>query len=1581
MQDAQAHEAGERVGEVCGSGAGKGTMNDAVNLAQKLDISRKELLDLGLRNSLLSFKPSARSLEVVDELATEVYRTLVTDSKSMSFLALPDSAADEAEQFDELEIDFDELHGESSSSEGLASRHTDTRLQTRRTADVLQRSLLKIHTEARGFIEEQGINVLYLAVGFLEWFEDDNAQTPRKAPLVLLPVDITRGSAAEAFKIAYNGEDLEPNLSLEAKLKSEFGIVLPTFPEDGLDPATYYDEVEDAISAKARWQVHPNEMHLGFFSFGKFRMYKDLDPAIWPEDQALIDHEVISALLGEGFPEVEPRFHEGEHLDDHIDPAEIHFVKDADSTQTIAALEVMTGKHMVIQGPPGTGKSQTITNIIAECIGQNKTVLFVAEKMAALEVVKRRLDEVHIGDAVLELHSHKSNKKAVIEELGRTLNLGKPVVDSSEDDLNALRQSRDKLNAYCREANEPVLNSGVSFVDALGYCLQIRKQWNELPRFDFESMKSWSPSDFRTKLDLVQEVADHIGQHGRPADNPFFASERRSFSPANQANLSDYLARGKEDVEKLQLIAGRLAKRLGLSLPMSLAQCRAVARAAQRAFEAPHLTDVAIARDEWQKRRDDIRALLAAGQSITLVRFELKDVLIEPVWKADLLQARQAFIAYGGKWWRIFNGAYRRAKKELLGYCKSALPGDDAACLAVIDKVLECQTNQASFDKTSALGQTLFGSQWQGIESDWEVLKLVSDWIISLYDAIGEGEVPDDIVAFLSGEITREGLDTEAAMLVRHADKVEKRLRELHKALEIKDADVETLGLAEMVEQLGAWHEHLDDMYQQVRYRQLQDQLTGAELVQLIEPANGWMLPGNALVDAVKLTFYEGLVNDAYEHRQAIKLFDRTAHLAQIDRFRELDQLQMMHAQGRLALKHFDAIPRLSGSGQVGVINNELNKKRRHLPIRKLIKQAGLAIQQFKPVFMMSPMSIAQYLEPGAVSFDVVIFDEASQVKTVDAFGAISRGKQVVVVGDTKQMPPTDFFGRGYEGDEEEDSATGDIESVLGLFLARGAPQSMLQWHYRSRHESLIAVSNYEFYENRLVVFPSSGSNPSATGLHFHHLPDTVYDRGKSRTNREEARAVAEAVMEHARHLPEMTLGVVAFSTAQRDSILFHLDQLRRADDSGEAFFADHAEEPFFVKNLENVQGDERDVIMISIGYGKDANGRVSPSFGPVNREGGQRRLNVLISRAKQVMHVFANFTGDDLAVTSTSPFGVRALRHFLKYAQDRKLEIPIETGKAPDSPFEEEVIAALRAEGFDVEPQVGTAGYFIDLAVRDPNRPGAYLLAIECDGAAYHSSLSARDRDRLRQAVLEGLGWRFHRIWSTDWFRNPTTEVARIREAIESAKKAVKVPPPRVAPPSSPVIKRAADSAQADEASVLEYEKATLQPFTKTELHETDQTILVRMITHVVQHEAPVHIDQVTRRLMEAFGITRSGTRVQRAIREAVNAGSNKKQFRPIFDFLYRQDQTEFPFRHRANLETAERKAQYVAPEEWDTAIRQVVGHAIDIEKSDLISDVLNLLGFKRATAQSAEFVEKRIHELERKQVLEVRDGRCRVV
>lgn len=469
--------------------------------------------------------------------------------------------------------------------------------------------------------------------------------------------------------------------------------------------------------------------------------------------------------------------------------------------------------------------------------------------------------------------------------------------------------------------------------------------------------------------------------------------------------------------------------------------------------------------------------------------------------------------------------------------------------------------------------------------------------------------------------------------------------------------------------------------------------------------------------------------------------------------------------------------------------------------------------------------------------------------------------------------------------------------------------------------------------------------------------------------------------MDHARQDPDLSLGIVAFSSGQRDMILLQLEQLRRHDESCEHYFADHPDETFFVKNLENVQGDERDVILISIGYGRDVNRRMSKNFGPVNRNGGHRRLNVLISRAKQVMRVFSNFTGDDLQVSSGDPRGVRTLKHFLKYAETGNLEIPAETGKLPDSPFEEEVISALRGEGYEIEPQVGTAGYFIDLAVRDPDQPGRYLLAIECDGASYHSSRSARDRDRLRQGVLEGLGWRFHRIWSTDWFRNPQSEIKRVADAIEAARQSSIQTTASTTTTGITRISRSEDSVQSKEVSIRPYIKAQIRPRTSlTTIHEDSSTIVAEMIEEVVAVESPVHVDQVTRRLLDVYGIKRTGNRVWSAVREGVVVGLCKNLFLAHDDFLFRFDQSSFPYRNRESLASVDRKPQYVFPAEWETAILETVGNSIDIELVDLVSEVLSKLGFKRATSGTTGIVVERINELTSQEKLILQNRRYRI-
>jgi very-short-patch-repair endonuclease len=396
--------------------------------------------------------------------------------------------------------------------------------------------------------------------------------------------------------------------------------------------------------------------------------------------------------------------------------------------------------------------------------------------------------------------------------------------------------------------------------------------------------------------------------------------------------------------------------------------------------------------------------------------------------------------------------------------------------------------------------------------------------------------------------------------------------------------------------------------------------------------------------------------------------------------------------------------------------------------------------------------------------------DEASQIKPEDALGAVARGGQLVVVGDPKQLPPTSFFDRLEDGDEEadEDLAEGvlEAESILDVAASAYAPPRILRWHYRSRHPSLIAFSNREFYGERLITFPNSVINTPRLGVKFH----PVRGRYEDRHNIPEALAVLDFVFRHMRSHPHESLGVATLNTVQRDVILEEFEQRLKNEPSAHAYLTKWAEglEPFFVKNLENVQGDERDVIVLSVTFGPDPSGRVYQRFGPINGPTGFRRLNVLVTRAKSRVEVFSSMHADDIRITESSPPGATALRNYLAYAETGVLEQARLTGREPDSDFEVDVAHALSQQGYGVQAQVGVAGYFLDLAVRHPHRPGRFILGVECDGASYHSAKSARDRDRLRQQVLEDKGWNIHHVWSTDWFRDPKREVDKIADRVK---------------------------------------------------------------------------------------------------------------------------------------------------------------------------------------------------------------------
>jgi hypothetical protein len=675
--------------------------------------------------------------------------------------------------------------------------------------------------------------------------------------------------------------------------------------------------------------------------------------------------------------------------------------------------------------------------------------------------------------------------------------------------------------------------------------------------------------------------------------------------------------------------------------------------------------------------------------------------------------------------------------------------------------------------------------------------------------------------------------------------------------------------------------------------------------------------------------------------------------------------------------RHLSHVP-TGALGEMKVVRGEIAKRRKHIPLRRLMNSAPSAIQRIKPVMLMSPISVAQYLQPGVFKFDLLVIDEASQVRPEDALGAVARADKLVVVGDPKQLPPTSFFDRLLlDGDNREDESNEEetedllegaakleeMESILTLCEARGLGRRMLKWHYRSKDPSLIEVSNAEFYDNELVLLPSPLKSDPRFGLCFTQVSG-IYDRGGKRDNRLEGEALVRKVAEHARMNPDQSLGIATFSVSQRNLITELLELARRSDKTLDAFLSESSIESVFVKNIENIQGDERDVILISVCYGPVvAGGRLSSlSFGPVNSEGGGRRLNVLFTRARLRCEVFASFDPSEIDLSRARGEGVRIFKRYLDFAKNGKLEQNAPTGEGADTALEQDVADVIREMGFLADPQVGASGFRIDIGVRHPSRPGSYLLAVECDGATYHHALWARERDRMRQEVLEHLGWRFHRIWSTDWFYRRTMEIERLREVLSSALNCEDQLVDEGDAEESTSF--ASDDAENDNnlemdqttvpvsgRSIPLYVRASFFVDASMEPHEASPELLEKTALIIVTAEGPIHEDEVTRRVAACFGKERAGARIAAAVRAALKrAARYQSQLLSDSQFWLIQSQKDNPpVRDRSQEEGTVLKAEYISLFELHAALDYARTDNGGGSDNELIRAASRYLGFKR--------------------------------
>lgn len=1681
--------------------------NDATSnfKLDSLESIRKRLLDLTARNSLLNYRhPKAGCVRVIDEIPDQLYEVL-QDNKKLTFIPVPEPTERELIKAGFIKIDTEtkqkvvnfpsaeqwaKYKGINTSYElpefenSNDDRHKDSNIQTLLYAPELESRLRNIRAAAESAIEESGANILYLAVGFLEWYESRESDQPRNAPLFTIPVqlersDLDRNLGAYRYTISIKDEGLITNITLREKLSNDFGLILPEINDESL-PESYFKLIQDSVlKHQPRWSIR-RQVTLVQLNFSKQAMYQDLDPNKWPTHANIKEHPLIKRFFaiqaeesfGDSFS------YKSEHKIDEIDNVHEKYplIYDADSSQHSAVIDVINGNSLVIEGPPGSGKSQTITNLIAACIANGQKVLFVAEKMAALNVVKSRLDKAHLGYFCLELHSHKTNKLKILGDLTTRLSKQESFVSPANIDAEIARYEdlKKRLNSYVATVNSQWGNTGYSIHQILQKATRLREELNINPEkllidgLDGQTatiVKQSELVDYAKMLDNIYNQVSEQSITGSIKDHFWHGVECTDFDVQRISDVKhalliwnqglkdlllewhtyfrEYLEEDVHDpsfadidlllkkIAKLPpLIGGELLndinfignqhqeisrwviiyeelhtkfsefqsvindskildtsttksinevveklKSIGLISSSNISSVLEDVQTTKELIEVCNQieNDLDMIREHapsglmflfsntynslkelstfidcistlpknlWRVRddlfdNDELDELLPPTERGLLKLNNLKEELDEQVDLRQLPSTKELknlqSIIENSSVLRWLSSEYRNARKSLFLLSRRARP-NKKFLLNNLPKIIEYATQHEQLNRLHELNPA-FGGYYKGVETDLSTIKLLRLWYRNIRSIYGSGfgekvKVGSEIRSLNTEfalnllELATNGFKSridqslikidliickytnhelslnqkiklvgqEAGLLKLHTDldlvkniisnifknipqsisdleNISSQLNQLVKTAQVWESspfvqrikpygnefsirtgglsqlniDVikNTINIAETINSSHFLSKIFDDSSDQITYNKMigsakrlqsaRDSVYKLEtdfsnhglvnieswfaslsdktlpsLIQRNEHAlnnTQWLVTwldyvrlrqrfrDQGLKNLISILELSGIphgnldkyVTLAISFQLAQEILTKYPELAQFtgleqnamrERFIDYDtKLQELHRK-KVAYKASRTLPPkgvahgLAGDlTEVSLIEREVSKKTRHIAVRTLMKRAGRAIQILKPCFMMSPMSVAQYLEPGVFDFDLIVMDEASQIKPEDALGAIARGKKLVVVGDPKQLPPTSFFQKAVDDDingEEDNVIVQESESILESVMPM-LNTRRLRWHYRSKHESLIAFSNKNFYESDLVLFPSPFQASNEFGVKLHQV-----NRGRfvNRKNVEEAQEVVRYATRHLLERPNESLGIVAMNIQQREEIERQLEQkvkdslqLKNAYETNQA-----SDEPLFIKNLENVQGDERDVIYISMTYGPEqVGGRPMQRFGPINADVGWRRLNVLFTRSKKRMHIFSSMSSTDITPGPNSSKGVTSLKEFLEYAETGHLHSAKVTGKPIDSDFEYAVIQILNKHGYECEPQLGVAGFFLDIAVRDPGKPGRFLMGIECDGATYHSAKSARDRDYLRQKILEDLGWNIRRIWSTDWFRNPQAQIQPI--------------------------------------------------------------------------------------------------------------------------------------------------------------------------------------------------------------------------
>lgn len=1519
--------------------------DSSVEITRKTMWERK-LLDLSLRNSLLNFRPTSGSVQFMTS-SLAVLEDAIADGESFKIMPAPSeiSLALSDSKIFEIENEKDLV---SAISEAEFKSH---RIRTFIPADQLEQVMKKIHRAAKVSIEENGANTLYLALGFLRWFETEKSERPRYAPLVLIPVDIIRKIQDRSYSLRIRDEETQMNITLLEMLRQDFGIDIKgldplPLDESGVDIPLIFNTIRNGVMSKRHWDIEEIAF-LGQFSFSQFIMWNDIRRRSDELEKNKVVSSLISGKMGwkSGSPVLTPR-----QLDETLKPSDMAVPMDADSSQLAAVYQAAKGESFVLHGPPGTGKSQTITNMIANALYNGKSVLFVAEKMAALSVVQKRLASIGLDPFCLELHSNKTQKKAVLSQLEKTLAVGhiKPPEEyaATADKLLRLRQ---ELNSAMENIHR-IQPAGISLCTAI---VKADKNAAHAGKLDipvelFADIGRSQADEWRS---AVHNAATALREHDY-ASSPLKEYRRCDYSPELRENFSKASSYIADNADAASAAFRSLTAACGMDIPagyQQISDCIEIFTAAVNCELLPEM----LAKPFSQQICTDMQALISDGRKYNALMAEQSAKYEDSFWSLDYTQLRTAWKENEMKWFLPKALGRKKLVRSLAVHAKDTSSVTAQNYIDVCAVLEEAAKLRQSIQQNSAANYV--GALWQGERTDFERVEKAFSATAALIQKPNFSAYAAAVKKISEDRNALESVRSDISRLGSYIENTENAVREY--ALDLSAQKASGDYFSALHEAACRWKDSISMLRERTSLENTLCSLDKLGLGCITASIRAGKVTGTDIDAAFEYSFGRGVIYSAFRKDPSLAEFNQAQYEDKINSYREMIKkhraLTIQELVARLSAKIPDVSSGTTGNSEVSVLQRAIKSGGRMTPIRKLFDSIPALLRRICPCMLMSPISVAQYIDPNFPKFDLVIFDEASQLPTSEAVGAIARGDNVVVVGDPKQLPPTSFFSASRV--DEDNFEHEDLESLLDDCLALGMPQEHLLWHYRSRHESLIAFSNAKFYENKLLTFPSSSDQISE--VKWVNVSG-VYDKGKTKQNRAEAEAIIAEVERRLsdENLRRDSIGIVTFSSVQQNLIDDLLSELfiRRPELETAA---NEMYEPIFIKNLENVQGDERDVILFSICYGPDKDGRVSMNFGPLNRDGGWRRLNVAVSRARKGMIVYSAIRPDQIDLSRTRSEGVAQLKAFLDYAAKGRTALAV--GACANAPSEDELAGAVAEElekrGYTVKRGIGSSGFRIDLAIADPE-DDTYILGILCDNSQLYENTTARDRNIVQPSVLGGLGWKLYSVHAIDWLDNRDSVIERIIAAAEAARteKANNAAPTPVKQPDELPKLEQMKRCETAPLKTEQYIPAHLPIMSTAERFYENESLpkIARAINRVLDAESPISRRLLLKNTIAAWGITRSGSRVEEVFDCALrSAGVRSTQYGEQV-YIWKNGQSPEQFDSvRLSDGTEKRSIEDVPPEEIAVAVRYVLSKQFSMPYPDLIKETAKAIGYTRGT------------------------------